>query len=188
VAAGGGAHDADLVWFQVPIGGMIADQPDGAGHIVEHRRMVVAVAAEAVLQHEARDAVGVEPNRVVPALMGRQTSVASPWADHHGRPRGLVRGGPERGEGGDVLDRIGPEGARGGAVPEGDGGGGESSGRRCEIGGGRARRGRVLSAGDAAGQRGDNQDRGGEVDFGHGRLRFRGERAHGYDHFGMSPF
>ena len=61
MAAGAGAHDADALRVDLPLGGFGAREAHGARGVFEHDGMAVAFGAEAVFQDEASDAVFREP-------------------------------------------------------------------------------------------------------------------------------
>ena len=69
VAAGGGAHDAHVRGVELPFAGVGADQADGAGGVVEHGGVAIAIGTEAVFKDEAADAHFVEPASIVPPLV-----------------------------------------------------------------------------------------------------------------------
>jgi len=120
MAAGARAHDADALPIDVPFVRLGTGEPHGAGGVVEHRRMAVALRAEPVFQDEPGDAVVRQPFGVAGAFVGREAAVTATRADDDGRAGRLVRRGQEGGERRLVVVLV-PERARGAIRPEQNG-------------------------------------------------------------------
>ena len=120
MSAGGRTHDADAFGVEFPFLGPGAHGADGAGGILQHRRMMIAAGGESIFQDEAGNALFVQPKRVALAFMLRETAVAATRANHDGRARGFGRVGQKDGERGDVFFRV-AQGAGSAVGPEGEG-------------------------------------------------------------------
>ncbi len=92
------ADDADAMGVEVPLPGIGTGHADGPLRI--EQRHEGPSAREPVLQHDARDAMLVEPlGDAVPLRAGHQAAVSAARADHHGRPVGLLGGRSVDGDG-----------------------------------------------------------------------------------------
>src|SRR5260370_29988983 len=87
VAAGRRAHDANALWVEEPFGRAGPDGSHGARGVLQHGRVVVTTRAEAVIEHEAGDALLVKPPGVIAAFVPRQGAVAAAPTVAHPRPR-----------------------------------------------------------------------------------------------------
>ena len=111
--------DANARWIDAPIRGARADESHGAGGVLEHDRMAIAVRPEAVLDDEGVEALLVEPERVVMSfVLGEAAVTATGQDDDSGS--GCVGADEERRERGNVTF-LGAESARCLVGPESNG-------------------------------------------------------------------
>src|SRR3954453_11130025 len=80
---GGGAHDADTFAVQFPFGSFRPYGANGAGSILQHRRVMIASRAKPVFQHETSDALLVQKTRIVVPFMVGQARIAATGTDDH---------------------------------------------------------------------------------------------------------
>lgn len=125
VAASGGTDDPDAGGIESLRASEMTGEADGAGSIVQHGGMFVAVRSDAVVQYIGRDAVAREPAGVAFALMRGEKPVTAAGEDDDGRagPLGGIgqEGSEQRG-----INRSVAEGARRALWPETVRGSGES--------------------------------------------------------------
>ena len=95
MTAGRGSHDANPIRIQAPFLRIGADVSDGSLNVVHHGRVPVAAASEAVLEHERRDALLVQPERIVDTLMRGQGAVAAARTDDERCPVAFPGGATE---------------------------------------------------------------------------------------------
>lgn len=91
VTAGGRAHDADAMRVNVPLGGIGTDHSHGTRDVLKLHRIVIIARAQAGLEYEARDAVLVQPKRIIIAFMRREMRVTAAGANQHGRTGSIAR-------------------------------------------------------------------------------------------------
>ena len=89
VATSGGAHYADAIWVDAPVGRASANKPQGAGGVLEHGGMTIAMRTQAVLKNKGGDAVLVKPFCVIRPFVWSKSAVTATRADNDrrtGRP------------------------------------------------------------------------------------------------------
>ena len=93
MTAGGGAHHADFLRIDAPLGGLGAGGADGAAGVEERHGKLIAelgISADPVFHHDPGDAALGQPLGVVVTFMvRREDAVAAAGKDHHGRAGGL---------------------------------------------------------------------------------------------------
>ena len=82
--AGAAAHDADAAGIDFPLGGLAANEADGALGVVLHDRMAVAISAQAVFEDKTVDSMCGEILGVAFALMPGEPLIGSAGADDDG--------------------------------------------------------------------------------------------------------
>ena len=97
------ADDADPRRVDFPLGGARTHEPHGARGVLEHPRVAVARAAEAVFQNKTVNPLLAKKLRVTRALVGSQPAVGAAGKNHEHRATGLRGVGEIRGERRDVL-------------------------------------------------------------------------------------
>ena len=90
MSPGRGTHDADSIWVDPPGRRFCPDRSEGAGSILEHCWVSVALGAEAIFQDEGCNSRFIEPFRVVVSFVLGQTTVTSSRADNDGCFEGLL--------------------------------------------------------------------------------------------------
>lgn len=120
VSAGGGAHDGDASGVDLPIRGAGADEAEGAGGVLQHDGMAVAVRAEAILEDERGEALLHDPFGVVVSFVAGEHAVAAAGTDDDGRAGGV--GLRQVGRDGRAVFVFAAEGAGDVVGPEGNGG------------------------------------------------------------------
>src|SRR6266487_5319699 len=103
MTARGRTHQADPFVIELPFLGAGAHGPHRARGVLQHDWMPVAGGAEAIFQNNSRNALLVQPTRILTSLMVRQSAVAAAGTDDDGCAARFGGGGQERREGRNVL-------------------------------------------------------------------------------------